>query len=96
MADFTGHQLVLINGGWMFDITEFKGYKVELNSDNQLVRSNLAFIVKEMDNDIEEGDRENQYYFLKNMQIPLSVLQTALRVILNYNTKVKGEAYGFV
>lgn len=74
---FTGHHLVKIcNGDWVFDMTEFKGYKVKLDTDGSVKDYKLAFDADMYADKIE---------FNKYMKVPVKVIRESSDVIWNYN-----------
>lgn len=76
---FKGHKFVkLVNQDWVLDITEFVGYKVE--SMNGKVKSyTKAFSVIQQD---------NEFKYIKFMQIPAKVLKEANIVLSDYINKL--------
>lgn len=73
---FQGHQFVsLINKNWIFDLTEFIGYKVKLDENDNVISYKEAFQAIVIDSDI---------VFEKSMRVPLKVLKEAYSQISNY------------
>ena len=73
---FEGHQFIILSSReWVFDITEFRGYKVELDKHGIVNKATLAFIVK------EDGDN---ILFDKLINVPVKVLKETKAEILNY------------
>lgn len=74
---FQGHQFIrLVSDNWVLDLTEFIGYKVKLN-DNQEVQSyKEAFKATAVGDDGVEFD--------KYIKIPLKILKEATNQILDY------------
>lgn len=74
---YDGHHLIKICGDtWVFDITEFLGYKVKLEKDNKTVKSfELAFSV------IEDG---KQLVFEKHLKVPAKILKRTVDIINQY------------
>lgn len=79
---FQGHNFVkLVTDNWVFDLTEFTGYKVKLNSNREVESYKEAFSATYTENGVE---------FDKYMHIPLKVLKEAANVILNYLEDIEG------
>lgn len=73
---FNGHQLYIIGEEWVFDLTEFIGYKVKKNGDN-IESFNKAFsIVKSPDH--------SDFHFKREETIPLGVMRKSKNIIENY------------
>ena len=74
---FDGHQFVKVCNDWVFDITEFRGYKVVLNGDK--VESHVpAFTVFDVDGELT---------FEKYIDIPSRVLNETRVIIEDYEKK---------
>lgn len=71
---FKGHQFYRIGKEWVFDLTDFKGYKVEMNGD-QVVRYYTAFIVK---------DDEGRYSFMSTIYTPIDVMKRVENIVETY------------
>lgn len=73
---FQGHQFIrLVSDNWVLDLTEFIGYKVKLN-DNQEVQSyKEAFKATAVGDGVE---------FDKYIKVPLKILKEATNQILDY------------
>ena len=74
---YEGHHFVKIcNEQWVFDITEFIGYKVVLEKDKKTIKEfKPAFTV------IKD---HTQYIFEKHISVPVRVLKESLSVIEKY------------
>lgn len=73
---FTGHQLYKIDNDWVFNLTEFKGYKVKIDkSTGKVVGYQLAYIL--------EGST-GFYSFHKEIEVPLSILRKTVEIVDNY------------
>lgn len=73
---FEGHQFIkLCDGEWVFDITEFRGYKVEVSNNGTVEKVTLAFIVRDNGKDI---------YFDKLINVPVKILKETKAEILKY------------
>lgn len=69
---FKGHEFVkLLNDNWVFDITEFKGYKVK-TIDGEVSEHTLAFIAH-----VEDGE----VTFDKRVKVPVKVLKEVKHII---------------
>lgn len=80
---FTGHTFTkLINENWVFDFTEYIGYKVELNKQGEVRKYTEAFRAVTEDNKIN---------FLKSMSVPVKVLREAQKQIELYQNDLGGE-----
>lgn len=79
---YDGHQFIKIYGDeWVFDITEFLGYKVVLDKDEKTVKDyKLAFTVLGYDKEI---------IFEKHIRVPAKVLKATVDIIYKY----RKEAY---
>lgn len=75
---FQGHQFVkLLNDNWVIDLTEFKGYKLEFDKDNNIKSKKLAFIIYE--------DTENKKLNItKKIRVPVNVMREAVNFITEY------------
>ena len=73
---YDGHQFVKIDNTWVFDLTEYKGYKVKANN-GKIESYTKAFSAIEIDN--------NMYYFEKYIEVSLSILKKALKIINKNN-----------
>jgi len=77
---FKGHQFVKIyNDNWVFDVTEYKGYKVKLGSNGEI-------------QDYREAYRalinNNELTFEKYMVVPIKVLKETVNFIKAYNKEI--------
>ena len=73
---FEGHQFIkLCDGKWVFDITEFRGYKVDVNKHGIVEKATLAYIVVEKDDKLA---------FNKLINVPVMVLKETKAVIADY------------
>lgn len=79
---YGGHQFIKICGDeWVFDITEFLGYKVVLEKDKKTVKDyKLAFTVL---------GYEKEIVFEKHTRVPAKVLKETVDIIKKY----RKEAY---
>ena len=72
---FNGHQLYTIGEEWVFDLTEFIGYRIKIK--NSKVQSyERVFTVKR--------DKSYGYKFDKQTAIPLGVMRKSRMIIENY------------
>lgn len=77
---FKGHQFVkLLNDNWVLDLTEYQGYKVKLDSNNNVVSYKEAFTVEIIGDEI---------MFNKTTRIPLKVLKEAANQIRIYESEL--------
>ena len=73
---FKGHQFIqLVNENWVFDLTEFVGYKVKLNNEGEVVSYKEAFQVLTVSDEI---------IFDKHIRVPLKILKEASNQIKLY------------
>lgn len=80
---FKGHQFIkLLNDNWVLDLTEYQGYKVKLDSDNNVVSYKEAFTVEVIGDEI---------IFNKTTRIPLKVLKEAANQIRIYESELCDE-----
>ena len=73
---FEGHELYKIEKDWLFDLTTFMGYHVDI-SENNVTGYQKAFIA------IRDPDT-GTYSFDKKMKVPIKVLRKAVSVIQRY------------
>lgn len=74
---FKGHNFVkLVCGSWVLDLTEFAGYRVKMDKDNNIVDFDMAFNAK--------LDEQNEVELDKVGSVPVKVLREAKSVIKNY------------
>lgn len=73
---FEGHKMYKIGSEWVFDLTEFIGYKVKVE-DGIVLDYKEAYIVY-YDKD------SNTYEFKKFMDVPLGVLRKTRNIIEYY------------
>ncbi len=75
--EFKGHTLYKIDNNWVFDLTTFIGYKVDLNDSGDVKRYQKAFIAV--------FKKENySYTFDKIIHVPIRVLRRVINVIQAY------------
>lgn len=73
---FEGHRLYKIGNDWVFDLTEFIGYKV--NVEGSKVESfEKAFTVK-------RSEDNKSYKFTRAVPIPVGVMRKAKTIIEDY------------
>lgn len=73
---FKGHQFIkLLNDNWVFDLTEYQGYKVKLDSANEVVSYKKAFDAEVI---------EDEIIFNKFTRVPMKVLKEASNQIRIY------------
>lgn len=74
---YYGHHFIKVCGDtWVFDITEFLGYKVVLNKDKQTVKEfKLAFTATSYN---------KQIVFEKHIGVPAKILKETVNIIENY------------
>lgn len=76
MLEFDGHQLLKIEENWLFDLTTFIGYYVDLD-DKRVVGYKKAFIAVKDTN-------SNTYSFDKIINVPIRILRKVVNVIQKY------------
>ena len=75
---FEGHELYQINRNWVFDLTEFIGYRTRTNKKNKLVEYTKAFRIK-------DENRDGKCVCIKYIDsIPVGVLRKSKEVIKAY------------
>lgn len=77
---FDGHRLFKIGNNWVFDLTEFIGYKVT-QEDGVIKTYEKAFTVTKSNSD-------NSLSFKKKTLIPAGVMRKSDLIIRNYLKKV--------
>lgn len=75
---FEGHQIFKVNKHWIFDLTEFIGYKVHLNKSGEPIKFDKAFRVLDEDKDC------NFNYAKYVDKIPVGVLRKTEELIKKY------------
>lgn len=83
-TSFRGHELVKIGKEWAFNLTEFKGYKLNAQDGVELKESEAFKITREYNNG------KYKYYFDKLTAVPLGVLRKAVRIIEMADKEVAG------
>lgn len=73
---FDGHRLYKIGDEWVFDLTEFIGYKVIQNGD-RVESFERAYTVK------KNKDRKD-YEFKKLLTVPVGVMRKTTTIIKDY------------
>lgn len=77
---FKGHQFIkLLNDNWILDLTEYQGYKVKLDNDNNVIGYKEAFTVEVIGDEI---------MFNKTTRVPLKVLKEASNQIRIYEKEI--------
>jgi hypothetical protein len=80
---FKGHQFIkLLNDNWVLDLTEYQGYKVKLDSDNNAISYKEAFTVEVVGDEI---------MFNKKTRVPLKVLKEASNQIRMYEEELDDD-----
>lgn len=82
--DFTGHKLIIINSSWVFDMTEYIGYKTKV-SRGVVKEYTRAFTVDESDEGVLTFNKE------RNMKIPIYILKSVEKIIKNYRKELENE-----
>lgn len=73
---FKGHHFIkLVNENWVFDLTEFVGYKVKVDNDGNVSSYREAFQA------LTVGD---EIIFNKFTRVPLKILKEASKQIRDY------------
>lgn len=72
---FEGHIIYKIGNDWIFDLTEFIGYRVYVN-EGEVENFTKAFTVTKS----ADGD----YLFEKIIEIPVGVMRKTTKIIENY------------
>lgn len=73
---FQGHQFIkLVNENWVLDLTEYIGYKVKLNENQEVESYKQAFQAIVISDEI---------IFEKFMRVPLKILKEASNFIREY------------
>lgn len=77
---FKGHQFIkLLDDNWVFDLTEYEGYKVKFDKDHNITGYKEAFIAEVV---------EDEIMFNKLTRVPLKVLKEAANQIRIYESKL--------
>lgn len=77
---FKGHQFIkLLNDNWILDLTEYQGYKVKLDNNNNVIGYKEAFTVEVIGDEI---------MFNKTTRVPLKVLKEASNQIRIYEKEI--------
>mgnify|MGYP006939713376 FL=1 len=77
---FKGHQFIkLLNDNWILDLTEYQGYKVKLDDNNNVIGYKEAFTVEVIGDEI---------MFNKTTRVPLKVLKEASNQIRIYEKEI--------
>lgn len=77
---FKGHQFIkLLNDNWVFDLTEYQGYKVKLDGNNNVIGYKEAFTAEVV---------EDEIIFNKTTRVPLKVLKEAYNQIRIYEAEI--------
>ena len=77
---FKGHQFIKIcNDNWVFDLTEYIGYKVKLDEDGNVESYKQAYQVIQV---------ENELTFEKFTRVPLKIFKETVNVINEYNEEI--------
>lgn len=74
--EFDGHQLHKIEKNWLFDLTTFIGYLVELEGD-KVVGYKKAFIAI-------KDSKSDTYSFDKIIDTPIRILRKVVNIIQKY------------
>lgn len=79
--DFTGHKLVIINRSWVFDMTEYIGYKTKVNKGT-VISYERAFRVEE--------DANVNLNFTKELgiKVPTYILKSVEKIIKRYREEL--------
>lgn len=84
---FKGHQLVkLVNDHWVFDITDYTGYKVSINKSGEATSYKEAFRAYRDDDEI---------CIEKTIPVPIKIIKETMIVINSIEEKalVKGDKH---
>lgn len=77
---FVGHNFIkLLNDNWVFDFTEYIGYKVELDKNGKVKEYTEAFRAITVDKKID---------FIKSISVPVKVLREAQKQIEKYQDEI--------
>lgn len=75
--EFEGHDLYKIDTNWLFDLTTFIGYHVDLDKSGRVVNYTKAFIAS-------YKNETQSYSFDKYIDIPTRIMRKAVNIIQNY------------
>lgn len=77
--DFTGHKMIILNDEYVLDLTEYKVYKVSVDSDSEEMRHELVL-------KIYRADRNGRYTIDKitGYKVPVDIVYRALTKIKMY------------
>ena len=73
---FDGHQLYTIGNDWVFDLTEFIGYKV-IKKNGHVSSYEKAFSV-------EKNINNTDFKFSRDIKVPAGVVRKVREIITNY------------
>ena len=77
---FKGHTIYIINKNWIFDLTEFTGYKVlEVSDNGEILDVQMAFRIEPV------GET---YVFNKYMSVPVDVVRRSKKIVSEYRKEV--------
>ena len=80
MTMFQGHQMIkLCNDKWVFDLTEYIGYHVQLNKKGDVTGYKVAFRASYYDGEV---------VFEKEMRVSVKVLKEAASLIREYESEM--------
>ena len=71
---FQGHQFVILGEQWVFDMTEFKGYKITYDASGELESFEEAF-------DVEVRGHDNTLRYHKEIDVPLIIMEKTEKLI---------------
>ena len=82
---FTGHDFIkLCNDKWVFDFTEYRGYRVELDRHGRVVSRKCVFDI------IDNGDR---VIAIRRDKVPVGVIREALSYVNLYKSSIGEKPY---
>lgn len=79
--DFTGHKLVIINRSWVFDMTEYIGYKTKVHKGT-VISYNKAFRVD------EDANVNLVFTKEKDIKVPTYILKSVEKIIKRYREEL--------
>lgn len=72
---FEGHIMYTVGKDWVFNLTEFNGYRVYKDKEGKVVKYTKAFNIMQVN---------GNYDYEKYINVPIRVLETCIKIIENY------------
>lgn len=75
---FDGHVMYKICDNWIFNLTEFIGYKIKTKQNGQVESYTKAY-------KLNKEETNEYYYYDKYISVPVGVLRKSMDIVENYN-----------